>query len=381
MKTYEILNEQNCQKTQVVSGIKKRSMDRNSVTDGLFNKKSKVSVNNLKKQPITCPKEPCNEFLKLMVSKRIQLQRKKNINNSERIRPCSIKVKSNSKEKEDSSSDEESLSLKQLKHNCELTKSRTRKRKKSEEDEWSPLGTPYTALVYTQKCYELKTLCSPAVRSNNDIIAVNDCVEVRGEEDHSYFAKVQAIFAGFDDDFQKEIKLSVMWFYSSQDEIKQDIFDMKNEQNSAAFKLHFETFKVYNAEKNEEKYNDIILHKNELYCSNHMDCISACTVKRRCHVLSYNHYCRVQKRLKQGKKLSLFDTYQPDENDDCETEENKFFYQRPFLKNEVVFPRNTKLFFCRRRYETKNGRVNLHQNKSFWQRVFKAESTRIKTDK
>ena len=98
-------------------------------------------------------------------------------------------------------------------------------------------------------------------------------------------------------------------------------------------------------------------------------------------LLNQNYLFRVQKRLKQGKKLSLFDTYQPDENDDCETEENKFFYQRPFLKNEVVFPRNTKLLFCRRRYETKNGRVNLHQNKSFWQRVFKAESTRIKTDK
>merc|ERR1712200_143175 len=115
--------------TQVVNGIKKRPMDGKSVADGLCHKKPKVFVNNIKNQPITCPKEPCNAFLKLMVIKRIQLQKKKNNNNPERIqlqrkknnnpkrtRPSSIE------EQEDSSSDEESLSLKQLKHNCEQTR-------------------------------------------------------------------------------------------------------------------------------------------------------------------------------------------------------------------------------------------------------------------
>lgn len=97
--------------------------------------------------------------------------------------------------------------------------------------------------------------------------------------------------------------------------------------------------------------------------------------------LNRNYLFRVQSRLKQGKKLCLFDIHEPESKDGCQTEENKFFHQRPFLNSEAVFPRNTKLFFCRRRYETKNGRVSLHQNKSFWQRIFKAECTKIKTEK
>lgn len=173
MKPYEILNEQNCQETRVVNGIKKRPMDGKSVADGLCNKKPKVFVNNVKNQPITCPKEPCNAFLKLMVTKRIQLQKKKNNNNPGRIQfqkkknnnnPERIQLQkknnnnpkrtrpSSIEEQEDSSSDEESLSLKQLKHNCEQTRNNKtqtiRKRKKSEEDEWTTLGAPYTSLVY-----------------------------------------------------------------------------------------------------------------------------------------------------------------------------------------------------------------------------------------
>jgi len=350
-----ILNEQNCQKMQIPSGHKKKRSNENqsnSNSNGLLSKKPKLSKKDVKDQPkliFSSPKEPCNDFLKVMHEKRLLIKQQKNAKIYEEKRSCKME-----KCNENSSDDEVLIDL--VKHKKKIKKGN--KIKQSLEDEWVPLGSQYSSFVYTKTSYQLKTSCRNGIRSHdNVVILVNDCVEIQGEHGHNYFAKVRAIWVGFDDEYQKEYKLSVMWFYSKTDEIKQKYFVKRiNKEDSSSLKLHYENERVQDETHPEKFHNITIMHEDEVYFSNHYDCISASTVIRRCYVLTYNHFCRVQERLKQGKKGSCFDKHEPDRNNNPEEENNKFFYQRPLLENEVGYEKKKRKYYSAGEDTTQNQR-------------------------
>ena len=88
---------------------------------------------------------------------------------------------------------------------------------------------------------------------------------------------------------------------------------------------------------------------------------------------------RVQKRLKQGKNDSYFDKHEQDRNNNFEEENNKFFYQRPLLENEVGYEKKTQVLFCRRRYDAKSEKVVQQESRNRLKKYFYSEGQNIET--